>query len=217
VDTRAALLALIASLLLVACGSPVPVTKRASDDTSAFDQVSSRGSDENVEGSPVLGPADSSDSLEPESAYPAEWELPLEVALREVDFPARIPNHPQASPDKVLVTCLSPDGDRLVMRFPLPAPPQEPLRDSYIEVFQSAWVGGDPGASYAEDLANDPVDGKGLYTVNGVSALGVEAHSADDETDENGAFLRFVLDGVEVQVFGGESLDLLIEIADSMG
>jgi hypothetical protein len=147
--------------------------------------------------------------------YPEQWETSLEEALSTVAFPPKLPAHPAVSLDEILTTFLSPDGLTFVMIFPLPAP-QQPLRMPNLEIFQSPWVGGDPEASLEEVIANDPSVNKALYTVQGVTALGNKAHSPEDQTGENPAFLRLVLDDVEVQLFGGESLDLLIEIAESM-
>jgi hypothetical protein len=52
--------------------------------------------------------------------------------------------------------------------------------------------------------------------LNGVTALGVNAHSPSDSERANPAFIRFVIDGVDIQISGGESLDALRSIALSI-
>jgi hypothetical protein len=152
----------------------------------------------------------------PSLNYPEAWKMPVKDAIARAAFTAIIPNHPDASVSNATAAYLSPDGQVLVIQFPEPAPPIAPIRIEGIEIYETAWTGGDPLENYNTDLTADPAVGKQLYTINGVTALGVSAHSSSDATGENAAFLTFALKGVEVQVAGGESIDLLIEIAGSM-
>lgn len=164
-----------------------------------------------LQGAPAEGFHEEVPTLE----YPEAWRISLAQAIAEARFPVRLPAHPAASSDNTIATYLSPDGLMFIMRFPPPSPPEAPVRQAYIEVFQSPWTRGDPEVSYETDIASDPLTGKNLYKVRGFTALGVEAHSPDVDGRINAAFLRFVVDGVEIQVSGGESLELLIEIAES--
>jgi hypothetical protein len=44
----------------------------------------------------------------------------------------------------------------------------------------------------------------------------VTARSPTDPEQANPAFLRFVVDGVDIEISGGEKLDTLVEIAETM-
>ena len=96
------------------------------------------------------------------------------------------------------------------------APTKSDVRQEYLEIFLLPWTGGSPEEHFAEDMEQAPVIGKGLYSVDGVTAEGTLAHSPDDIDQANPAYLRFVYKGLEVQISGGESLDLLLEIAQTI-
>ncbi len=148
--------------------------------------------------------------------YPEEWRTSLSDVQARADFLVIVPNDSAAGPDNVVSVYLWPDGTAVALQFPPPASPQSPIRQEYIEVWESPWPGGDPLADYERDLAEAPSESKALYDIAGVVALGVEAHSPSDMEGANPVFLRFVIDGIEVQVSGGEDLDLLIRIAETI-
>ena len=101
------------------------------------------------------------------------------------------------------------------IQFPSEAP-QRPLRFDGIWVTLLPWEGGDPLSNYKDDIALDPSPAKFMCEAQGVPALCVNAHSPDDATGENAAFIRFVVDDIEVQVTGGESIDELLHIASTI-
>lgn len=148
--------------------------------------------------------------------YPEEWRTNLSSAQAQADFSLIVPNDPTAGPGNVVSVYLWPDGSAVALQFPPPASPQSPIRQEYIEVWESPWRDGDPLADYERDMAEAPDKSKALYDIAGVPALGVEAHSPSDIEGANPAFLRFVVDGIEVEVSGGEDLDLLIRIAETI-
>jgi hypothetical protein len=65
-------------------------------------------------------------------------------------------------------------------------------------------------------MAEAPSEAKALYDIDGVVALGVTAHSPSDIEGADPAFLRFVVNGIEVEISGGESIDTLIAIAQTI-
>ena len=83
-------------------------------------------------------------------------------------------------------------------------------------MYEAPWEGGDPREDYGKSIALDPVTGKRIYEIQGVPALGVEAFAPEDESQSNPAFLRFVLDGIEIQISGGDRVERLVAIARSI-
>ncbi|HEY7401420.1 MAG TPA: hypothetical protein VH989_11075 [Actinomycetota bacterium] len=147
--------------------------------------------------------------------YPEQWKTTLEGAQRQLPFSILVPNDALANPANMTALYLFPT-DQLALDFPSPGEPTSRLRQKYIEVFEARWSGDDPVADLKRDLKLDPIEGKSLERIDGVTALVVEAHSPDDAGQANAAFLRFFLPGVEVQISGGESLDDLIRIASTI-
>jgi len=90
------------------------------------------------------------------------------------------------------------------------------VRQEYIEVYEAPWFGGDPTEEYSASVesAEDPT--RSIVVLDGISALPIEAHSNEDDEQANPAILRFVVNGIEVQVSGGENLDTTMEIARSI-
>lgn len=151
-----------------------------------------------------------------EFQYPDEWKTTLDTATVDAAFTLVVPSHPNANIANVTAVYLWPDRSAVALRFPSPMSPATPIRQEYIEVWESPWTGGDPSADFAADLAAAPVKGKDLYDINGIPALGVTAHSPSDLDQRNPAFLRFVYEGIEFEISGGEDLNLLIEIAKTI-
>lgn len=146
---------------------------------------------------------------------PEEWRVTVEDALAEAAFKVILPNHPSASRDNVETVYLTPGRTLVLMQFPRPEAPDEPVRREHLEVAEEVWqYSSEPKKVWEESIENAPLPAKSLYAIDGVVALGVQAHSSKDATSS--AFLQFGLNGLDVQISGGESLDLLIEIARSM-
>lgn len=148
--------------------------------------------------------------------YPEELQSTLASASDVAKFKLQIPQSDVANENNITQVFAWPDGESVAIDFPAPAKPAAPIRQEYLEVYESLWTSGDPLTDFKSDLDADPVAGKQILEINGVVALGVEAHSPDAPDKINAAYLRFVQDGVEVQLSGGESLDLLVQIAEGM-
>lgn len=101
-------------------------------------------------------------------------------------------------PGAFVRTCETSVYTAIAIDFPAPAVPQQPIRQNYIEVYESLWVEGDPLMDFQADMAQQPVQGKAIYDLGGVPALGVTAHSPSVAERSNAAFLRLVLNGLEV-------------------
>jgi len=148
--------------------------------------------------------------------YPDEWKTTLEEATSKASFPLVLPDVPLANGQNLTAVYLYPDRVAVAMLFP-PSEPEKAVRQRFIEVWQGVWGGGDPLARFEMDIADDPEAGYVLLDLDeGITALGVNAHSPSDDDRANPAFLRFVLRGVDVQVSGGEDLDALVEVANSI-
>lgn len=148
-------------------------------------------------------------------------EMTLDGARAAVSFDAYIPHSPSAKPSNVRHVCVLSVGT-LFMVFP-DAPTSAsnestlpPVRQPQILIMEDPWDGGDPEAVFAEDLKTNPDIGKSLCTVNKAPALCSTANSPSDAEAANPAFLRFVKGGVEITVSGGDDLERLIEIAESL-
>lgn len=149
-----------------------------------------------------------------DTTYPDVWRVSLGEAKSTVGFPLLVPNHPAANDQNVVAVYVRPGGTTVAMQFPSPG--KADVRQKYLEVFLVPWEGGDPSDSFAEDVEMDSAEGKTLFFVEGVIAEGVLPKSPDDVEQANPAFLRFVYQGIDVQISGGDSLDLLVEVAKTI-
>lgn len=211
------LMLVLACGLTSACGalsSPSgqqPVTISSGQVTSATPTASTSGVGPGEE-APIefdLGPFDEP----PEAFYPAEWRVSLDEAISGAAFSVKVPQHPAASPTNLEGVWEDPEGSFVVMQFPPPASPQQPLRRPWLEVYEEPWNQDDVPESYWNGLLEDanPQRDVSLYTIDGVVAIGSAAHPPDDPYFH--AVLRFAIDNVEIRMTGGEDLNLLIEIA----
>jgi hypothetical protein len=148
--------------------------------------------------------------------YPSDWQMPLSQVETLAAFPVLVPSAQTANQANVTAVYLWPNRMAVALDFPAPAVPDYPTRQNYIEVYESLWGGSDPLSDFQADMAQNPVQGKAIYDLGGIPALGVAAHSTGDANGSNPAFLRFVFRGVEIQVSGGESLETLIGIAKTI-
>lgn len=150
----------------------------------------------------------------PDDVYPEEWKTSLEEAKAKVPFTLLVPDHPAANSQIVTAVYVRPGGATVAMQFPSPG--KADVRQEYIEVFLLPWGGGDPSSRFAEDIEQAPVEGKSMYSIEGITAEGTLPNSPDDGEGANAAYLRFAYEGVEVQISGGDSLPLLEEIAKTI-
>jgi hypothetical protein len=151
------------------------------------------------------------------SPYPSDWRSTLDEATAKATFSVKVPDTVLANRGDLEAVFLYPDAQAVVMQFPLASPPKEPINSDHIEVWEGAWtLGDDPSAVFQEDLQTYQIAGESVFEVAGLPALGIEAHSTSIPARDDAAFLRLVVDGTDVQISGGESLDDLILIADSI-
>jgi hypothetical protein len=143
------------------------------------------------------------------------WRAPLDQVAADAAFGLRVPDHPLASTDNLRAAYLFPGGETAVLKFPAPRP-EAPVRQPDIEIWEFSWEGGDPLKRYQQSIEEAPVSGKQIIDLNGVPALAVPANVPEDATGKNPAFLTFVLDRVEFEISGGDSIDDLVAIAKTM-
>ncbi|MEX0983935.1 MAG: hypothetical protein WD096_02675 [Actinomycetota bacterium] len=182
---------------------------------------SQRAPEEGPSGAPHTGASGGLSSLRgtPERAgYPTAWEVDsLSAATAQVNFDLVMANYGPLSEQTIRAIFVFPTGAVAIDYEPPVKEPREYVRQEYIEVYQAPWTElDDPTDVYANDLAKAPDPAKSLVDVAGASALVVEPHSQNDDDRANPAFVRFVVDGIEVQLSGGEDLELLIAVAESM-
>ena len=152
-----------------------------------------------------------------EGDYPDSWRTSLVQARSSSIFDLIVPDDPSANAGAVTEVFISPDASAVAMRFPPPAQlGADPVRQDFIEVYETPWNGGDPADAWAEDVKKSDIVGESVIEISRIPALSVAARSPSDLEAANPAFLRFVYKDLDVQISGGDDLDLLIEIAKSM-
>jgi hypothetical protein len=149
-------------------------------------------------------------------SYPAEWATTLDVARQQVSFSVFVPATATTYEETASTTYVFPGGSAIAMDFPLVTASSSPVRQEYIEVWEGPWtMGVEPAKLFAEDIADDPTS-KQVIVMDGINVLTVDAHSPSDDDRANPAFLRFELDGTDIQISGGDHLEDLLEIAKSL-
>lgn len=147
--------------------------------------------------------------------YPEEWQTTLPEAQTKARFSLLIPTHEAANADNVTETFANGDGTVVAMRFPRAAKPSAPVRQDFIEIYEEPWQGGNltPEEAWSQTLEQYPGVAE-IRQVLDTPVLVGKPHS--DETGENPSHVEFVLDGVDVEIFGGDDSELLVEIAETM-
>jgi len=137
-----------------------------------------------------------------------------QAVLLESIFPIWFPSHPLASVETLVGVCPEPGGSPWVFLFRSPRPPDAPLRFDGIIMSEQPWGYGDPLTKYQEDVVAKEDPGTRIHTVLGVPALSDAAHDDDQGTDP--AWLELVLGDVDISFWGGESVEDLIAIAETL-
>jgi hypothetical protein len=145
-----------------------------------------------------------------------EWRVSLDEAQTRASFRLVLPDTALANRQNVTAVYLEPSGNVVLLIFPLQKASERFIRQDHIKVYEGVWTGGDPLKDYQRDLASEHVVGKELSVIGDTPVLLVSAHSPSDDEQANPAFLGFVMDGVEFQISGGESLQDLIDIAKTI-
>jgi hypothetical protein len=145
---------------------------------------------------------------------PEALRVPLDQAIRRSTFPAWFPSHQLASRENLAGVC--PEGGvTIAFLFRSARPPDDPLWFDGISIWEGRWGGGDPLTVYKENMAAFPEDtGKRIHTVRGVPAQSDAAH--DSMAGDDAAYLELVLGDVSIQLSGGESVEDLMAIAETL-
>jgi hypothetical protein len=151
-----------------------------------------------------------------DAPYPSEWLRSLDDAVDAVRFDPILPDDAAANPHNVEATFVFPGGEAIALDFALSADPKRYVRQGYLEVWESPWDLGDPRAFFKEDLEASAIEGAYLVDLSGHTALAVPANSPSDDSRSNAAFVRLEVRGLDVQVSGGDDLELILRIADSI-
>jgi hypothetical protein len=129
-------------------------------------------------------------------------------------FPIWFPVHPDASVETLVGVCPEPGASPWVFLFRSPRPPDAPLRFDGIIMSEQPWGYGDPLTVFQENMAAEEDAGTRIHTVLGVPALSDAAH--DDDQGDDPAWLELVLGDVQISFWGGESVEDLIAIAETL-
>jgi hypothetical protein len=168
-----------------------------------------------------LGPAQIGGSNhDPQHAYPQSWKVSdVQQAASASSFKVYVPQIADANPGTLAAAFVYPSGNAVAFDFPASPsldPSAPPVRQPYLEVWESPWTRGDPVSVFKHDVQVDPEAAKSLCTVHGVTGECIDARSANDDFHTNAAFVDFVLDGTEIQVSGGDNLSHLVNLANSL-
>lgn len=176
----------------------------------------SLATDADESGRSAYGQATGTQHMSPDEPCPESLRVSLDEAmLLGSVLPAWFPSHPYASVETVVGVCAEPGGNQITFLFRSPHPPDAPLRFDGISMTEMPWDGGDPLTDYQETIARFPEqEGKRIHTVSGVPALSDAAHDGDEGDDP--AWLELVLEDVRVMFWGGESVEDLIAIAETL-
>lgn len=144
-------------------------------------------------------------------SYPDEWEKSFGEVREQAAFFVTMPDHPDANREKLSGAFLRPDG-AVILNF---QPPEDAptVRQDYIEIFMTEWEGEDPRVEFELSQKVDPIEGREVVDVDGYPAMIVHSNSKTDSEQANAAYLLTVIDGLEVEISGGDSLDRIVEIA----
>lgn len=139
----------------------------------------------------------------------------LAEAERKVKHELLVPNVPEANEENLLGIEVQGATD-VEMSFPPPTDSTSDLYQDHLSVWELPWQGGDPVAQFKEDIERAPAVGKELCAVNDAPALCVMARSPSSKGAPNPAFVKFVSGDLEIQLLGGDDLEVLLGIAASI-
>jgi hypothetical protein len=140
--------------------------------------------------------------------------ISLDDATGQAPFDVLMPDTERANAQNLQFACVL--GRAVELRFPGPVPEAGPVRQDYLLVWQAPWRGGDPQTAFTNHIKQAAIAGESMCLVRDLPAVCVEAHSPDDETRSNPAFVRVVIDNIELEISGGENLDDLLDMAASL-
>jgi hypothetical protein len=143
-------------------------------------------------------------------------------AVRVSSFRVFVPNTSLANDENLTDAFVLGPGGGVVFDYPLTREPLSSVRMNYIEVYEAPWTEKtDPLTWYKKQVAAAPSPGMMLTNIQGLPAVEITPNvtvvtAGTPSVDANPAFLRFVLDDTEIQIAGGDDLDALVQIAESL-
>lgn len=153
------------------------------------------------------------------SGPPSAWQVVPNQVPNLASFPVLIPATSSANTENVTAAFVSPSGSEVILEYPTPVSQQNlsalaSVRQPRIEVVELPWAGqGDAATAFQQAVNASPAAGKTLCKIAGLPAICVSPNSPSDVAKANPAFVVLDINGVEVQVFGGVSLDDVSQIA----
>jgi hypothetical protein len=138
----------------------------------------------------------------------------LAAAERDAKFTLLVPDDPAANLDSMTGVFDDQTGTTLTLEFPPPDETSSDLSQPYISIYED----NSPGnwATPKEDISAEPDAGKTLCEIQGQPAVCVEARSPSDSTRSNAAYIRTVIDHTTVELSGGDNLEVLQRIGNTM-
>ena len=145
--------------------------------------------------------------------YPQRWEKSLERARELVNFPVRVPNHPDANRNTMMATYQW--GNVVELTFDPPEGVYS-VRQDYISILITPWRGEDPRSEFEYAQEVDPIEGREVIDIADHPAMVVHPNSPSDADEANAAYVETVTAGLQIDISGGDDLDRLIEIAEDL-
>ncbi|CAN5468523.1 hypothetical protein BH18ACT16_BH18ACT16_14050 [soil metagenome] len=145
--------------------------------------------------------------------YPESWEVGPEEAEANADFPVWFPNTLKANAGTVTRSIMSPAGDEVIFMFP--AKPSK-VRQQHIEIFEAPWPADEDAESDWKRIAEEYPGYAKVIEVKGVVALEMTPYSPFDSDRANPALVSLEVKGVEVEVSGGDDLDVIRSIIEDI-
>jgi hypothetical protein len=154
----------------------------------------------------------------PQHAYPAVWKVDgFDQASARLSFPVLVPHAKDANPGNLVASFVFPGRTAVAFDFPQPVSQASskaaPVRQTYIEVWESPWREGNATKALQQDVVENPDAGKSYCQIDNNPAECSTPHSGGDN---NPAFVRAVIDGVEIHAYGGDNLPTLVAIVGSL-
>lgn len=146
--------------------------------------------------------------------YPDEWRVTLDQMRSGATFPVIVPKTQYAKEETATDVFLKPSGRAAIIQFPAPDGEAD-VRQTHLEVFQEVWSGGSPQTLWEENVKAYPGFAS-IQSIQGTSVLVMEPNSPFDSERSNPAFVRFVMNGIDFQISGGNDLEVLLDIARSI-
>ncbi len=138
----------------------------------------------------------------------------LAAAQRGFQGTPLVPDDPAANAENMTGIFGGRFGTALTLEFPPPNDTSGDLRQPFISIYEDSSPGN--WATPEEDVSKTPEVGKSLCEIQGHQAVCVEPRSPGDSTQSNAAYIRTVIDHTTVELSGGDDLELLQRIGNTI-